>query len=110
MSDVNSNNANFHAQPLAEIVSVAAEGRLNNDSESKAAAFVDVTLYLRPGGSITIHGCTVLHKNGKEPTVLLPSRKGDRRNFPIVSNSGDIRRVIEQAVLEEFEHLRGATA
>ena len=107
MSDSDSKPSHVVAQPLAEIVSVAAEGRLHDDSDSKAAAFVDLTLYLRPGGSFTVHGLTVLDESGKEPAVLLPSRKGDRRYFPIISLSGEIRRLVEEAVLKEYKRLLG---
>jgi hypothetical protein len=96
------------AQVLAEILSIGAEGRLHDDPTRKAQAFVDVTLYLRPGGSIAVHGCAVLQEDGKEPAVLLPGRKGERRYFPIVSLSGEIRRIVEQTVLKEYERLRSA--
>jgi len=100
--------ARDNAQPIAEVVSVAAEGRLNTDPNSRAQSFIDVTLYFLPGGSLTIQGWAVLHESGKEPIVLPPGRKGERRYFPIVSLSGDIRRVIEQAVLKEYTRLRSA--
>lgn len=95
-------------QPNVEVVSLAAEGRLHSDPGSKVQAFIDLTLYFRPGGSLTVYGCTVLQENGKPPVVLLPGRKGDRRSFPTVAATGEIRRIIEQAVLKEFERLTGA--
>lgn len=94
---------------IAEIVSVAAEGRLHDNAISNAKAFASATLYLRPGGALTIHNVTVFHEEGRPPAVLFPSRKGDKRSFPIVEASGEIRRAIEQAVLREYERLRGAT-
>ena len=106
MSDSDYRPSKSETQPISEIVSVAVEGKLHNDPNSRAQAFLDVTLYLRTGGSITIHGCTVAHEEGKDPAVLLPGRKGDRRYFPVVSSSGEIRRVIEQAVLTEYRRLR----
>jgi hypothetical protein len=95
-------------QPIAEVVSLSAQGRLNRDRNSKARAFIDVVLYFRPGGSLTIHGCTVVHESGEEPAVLLPRRKGDDRYFPAVSNNGEIQRVIEQAAVREYQRLRNA--
>jgi hypothetical protein len=95
-------------QPVAQVVSLSAQGRLNRDRNSKARAFIDVVLYFRPGGSLTIHGCTVVHEDGQEPAVLLPRRKGDDRYFPVVSNNGEIQRVIEQTALREYQRLRNA--
>jgi hypothetical protein len=93
-------------QAIAEIVSISVEVRLNPDSGIKAAAFADVTLYLSPGGSLTICGCTVLDERGKQPVVLLPSRKGERRYFPVVSYTGNIRRAIDEAVLKAYARVR----
>jgi DNA-binding cell septation regulator SpoVG len=94
---------------IAGITSVTAEGRLHTSAESKARAFVDVTLYMQPGGTLTVHGCTVLHETACEPTVLMPGRKGDRRYFPVVSVSGEIRRVIENAILTEYRRLQSGS-
>lgn len=105
MSDSDYRPSKSETQAISEIVSVAVEGKLHSDPNSKAQAFLNVTLYLQPGGSITIHGCTVAHEAGKDPAVLLPGKKGDRRYFPVVSHSGEIRKVIEQAVLAEYRRL-----
>lgn len=108
MSHDHSKPSGLDAQQIFEVVSVSAEGRLHTDPESKVVAFVDLTLYFRPGGSLTIHGCSVLQENGKPPYVLLPGRKGDRRSFPTVAATGEIRRVIDQVVLKEYERLKSA--
>ena len=108
MSQDHSKPSRLDAQQVFEIVSVSAEGRLHNNPESKVLGFVDLTLYFQPGGSLTVHGCGVLREDGKPPYVLLPGRKGERRTFPTVAATGEIRRVIDQAVLKEYERLKSA--
>ena len=105
MSEFNYPSSQQASQPIiAEIVSVGVELRLQSQADdSKVKAFADVTLHMRPGGSLTIHGCLVVQENGRAPVVLPPSRKGDRRYFPHVSLSGEIRRVAEETVLAEFD-------
>ena len=100
------NHPTAKTQSIVEVVSISARGRLNNDADSKARAFVDVVLYFVPGGSLTIHGCMVLHEIEKEPRVLLPNRKGEKnRYFPIASASGEIHRLIERAAVDEYTRL-----
>jgi hypothetical protein len=66
------------------------------------AGFATVTIPLGPHGAIVISGFSVLSANGHPPHVVPPARKGNSRYFDIVTLSGDIRRLIEQAVLAAF--------
>lgn len=106
MSDTNSSNSTALSQLLAEVVSITADVRLQKGSLRKAQAFADVIISFRRCGSITIHGFSVVQEDGKPPVVLPPARKGEHRYFAVLSLSGEIRRSVEQVVLDEYEHLR----
>src|SRR5512143_4004158 len=72
-------------------------------ASGKVKAFADVTIRLGPDGAITISGFSILSANGQVPRVVPPARKGNLRYFDIVRLVGNIRRLVETAILNEYQ-------
>jgi hypothetical protein len=54
-------------------------------------------------GKIQLNSFCIFKPNGKPAWVAPPATKGEKRYFPLIVLSGDIRKQIEQAILTEFE-------
>lgn len=78
--------------------------------ESKVAAYADVRLS-GPEGKIQLNSFCVFKPNGKKPAwVAPPATKGEKRFFPLIVLSGEIRKRVEAAILSEYERQASAVA
>jgi hypothetical protein len=75
-----------------------------NPRPGKIKAYADVSLLL-PGGTIRLHGFSIVQVDGRPPFVGLPSRVGNTpgKYFPIVELEGAPKEAITTAILEAFE-------
>jgi DNA-binding cell septation regulator SpoVG len=67
-------------------------------------AFVDVQI----GSSLIIYGAKVIQQVGQSAWVAMPSREytavdGTRKFVPIVKLSGDLKRDVEEAILQAWQ-------
>jgi hypothetical protein len=76
--------------------------RRSTKPESKIAAHADIVLSF-PQGKIQLNSFCIFKSNGKPAWVAPPATKGEKRFFPLIVLSGDIRKEIEQAILTEYE-------
>jgi hypothetical protein len=76
--------------------------RLTTKPESKVAAHADVVLSL-PDGKIQLNSFCIFRPNGKPAWVAPPATKGEKKFFPLIALSGEIRKRVEAAVLAEYE-------
>jgi hypothetical protein len=83
--------------------------RQSTKSESKTAAHADVVLSL-PDGTIRLNSFCVFKPNGKPAWICPPATKGEKRFFPLIVLSGDIRKQIELAILAEYERQAGTAS
>jgi DNA-binding cell septation regulator SpoVG len=90
--------------------SITVELRLAaNASSPKVKAFADVTLPLGDLGLLKLAGFSVVQGVASTPPrVVPPARKGDQRYFDIVFLIGKIRKVVDDAVLAEYEKQVGS--
>ncbi len=71
--------------------------------ESKVAAFADVVLS-GPEGGIRLNSFSVFKPNGKKPAwIAPPAIKGEKKFFPLIVLSGEIRSRVETAILSEYQ-------
>jgi DNA-binding cell septation regulator SpoVG len=70
--------------------------------ESKVAAHADVVLSL-PDGKIQLNSFCIFRPNGKPAWIAPPATKGEKKFFPLIVLSGEIRKRVENAVLAEYE-------
>lgn len=80
--------------------------RCSTKPESKIAAHADVLLSF-PQGKIQLNSFCIFKSNGKPAWVAPPATKGERRFFPLIVLSGEIRKRVEQAILSEYERQVG---
>ena len=90
--------------------SLTVDVRLSNKAESKLKAFADVTVPLGSDGVIKISGFSVIQADSQPPRVVPPARKGEFRYFDTVALIGKIRSIVDEAVLTEYERLKGKTS
>jgi DNA-binding cell septation regulator SpoVG len=83
--------------------------RRSTKPESKIAAHADVVLSLTDG-KIQLNSFCIFKPNGKPAWVVPPATKGEKRFFPLIVLSGDIRKQIEQAILAEYDSQAGAAS
>jgi DNA-binding cell septation regulator SpoVG len=83
--------------------------RRSTKPESKIAAHADVVLSLTDG-KIQLNSFCIFKPNGKPAWVAPPATKGEKRFFPLIVLSGDIRKHIEQAILAEYDRQAGAAS
>jgi DNA-binding cell septation regulator SpoVG len=76
--------------------------RRGTKPESKIAAHADVVLALSDG-KIQLNSFCIFKPNGKQMWVAPPATKGEKRFFPLIVLSGEIRKKIEQAILAEYD-------
>ncbi|MBI3668746.1 MAG: hypothetical protein HY237_03050 [Acidobacteria bacterium] len=81
---------------------ISVKVRLSKKPESKVMAHADVVLE-GPEGRIQLNSFCVFKPNGKPAWVAPPATKGEKRFFPLIVLSGEIRKRVETAVLAEFE-------
>jgi hypothetical protein len=77
--------------------------------ESKVAAHADVVLRSSEG-TIQLNSFCVFKPNGKPAWVGAPGTKGERRFFPLIVMSGEIRKRVETAILVEYQRQMDAAA
>ncbi len=78
--------------------------------ESKIAAYADVVLS-GPEGKIQLNSFCVFKPNGKKPAwIAPPATKGEKRFFPLIVLSGEIRKRVEAAILSDYERQGSAAA
>ena len=83
--------------------------RHSTKPESKIAAHADVVLSLGDG-KIQLNSFCIFKPNGKPAWVAPPATKGEKRFFPLIVLSGEIRKQVEQAILAEFDRQAGAAS
>ncbi len=71
--------------------------------KGKLKAFADVTIALGDYGTLTCQGYSVFDDSAEGPRVAPPARKGNSRYFDVVTLNGEIRRLVEAAVIAEYE-------
>jgi len=82
---------------------ITVEMRVSQKEDSKVKAFADVTIPLGDDGTVTLLGFSVLDGDGRPPRVMAPARKGKQAWFETVQLSGKVRRLVDEAVLAEYE-------
>jgi DNA-binding cell septation regulator SpoVG len=85
---------------------IKIELRHSTKPESKIAAHADVVLFLADG-KIQLNSFCIFKPNGKSAWIAAPGTKGEKRFFPLIVLSGDIRKQIEQAILAEYDKQTG---
>ena len=70
------------------------------------AAVGDVTVDLGEAGSMKLCGFRVMLPDGKPPWVACPARQGEKTWFDVVMLKGLLKKLVEAAVLDDFERLR----
>jgi DNA-binding cell septation regulator SpoVG len=83
--------------------------RHSTKPDSKIVAHADVVLSLADG-KIQLNSFCIFKLNGKPAWVAPPATKGEKRFFPLIVLSGEIRKHIEQAILAEYERQTGASS
>jgi DNA-binding cell septation regulator SpoVG len=83
--------------------------RHSTKPESKITAHADVVLSLADG-KIQLNSFCIFKPNGKPAWVAPPATKGEKRFFPLIVLTGEIRKQIEQAILAEYERQAGAAS
>lgn len=83
--------------------------RHSTKPESKTAAHADIVLSL-PEGKIRLNSFCIFKPNGKPAWIAPPATKGEKRFFPLIVLSGDIRKQVELAILAEYERQAGAAS
>jgi len=96
--------------PLSEQQHPKIEVKLRHSTkpDSKIAAHADVVLSL-PDGKVQLNSFCIFKPNGsgKPAWVAPPATKGEKKFFPLVVLSGEIRKQVEQAILAEFDRQTG---
>jgi len=97
--------------PVSEQPQLKIEVKLRHSTkpDSKIAAHADVVLSLAQG-KIQLNSFCIFKPNddGKPAWVAPPATKGEKKFFPLVVLSGEIRKQVEQAILAEFDRQTGA--
>ena len=83
--------------------------RQNKKHESKIAAHADVTLEFSDG-RIQLNSFCVFKPDGKAAWIAPPATKGEKRFFPLVALSGEIRKRVEAAILSACDLQQPAVA
>lgn len=99
------NSTNSRSDPQGQNISVAVDLRRRENPTSAVKAHADVEIKIGNFGSIHVLGFSVFHQDGKSPIVLPPAAKGERRSFPHVKLTGQLRARVESAVLREYEEV-----
>lgn len=68
------------------------------------AAVADVTIDLGEAGTIKLCGFRIMRPDGKPLWVAPPARQGERTWFDVVVLRGPLKKLVETAVLKEYEH------
>lgn len=74
------------------------------------AAVADVLLDLADVGSIKISGFRVMLPDGKPAWVAPPARQGEKTWFDVIGLKGPLKRLVEGAVLKEYERVKASTS
>jgi hypothetical protein len=85
------------------IQSVSVNLTLSKKAENIVRAFADVTLDFGDGGSAKLCGFRVLVPDGKPPWVSAPARHGEKAWFDTVVLKGPVKKLVDTAVIKEFE-------
>ena len=70
------------------------------------AAVGDVTIDLGDAGTATLCGYRIMLPDGKPPWVSAPARHGERAWFDTIILKGPVKKMVESAVLDEYDRLR----
>jgi hypothetical protein len=81
---------------------ISVKVRRSTKPDSKVVAHADVVLE-RPEGTIRLNSFCVFKPNGKPAWVAPPATKGERKFFPLIVLTGEIRKRVEAAILAEYE-------
>jgi hypothetical protein len=88
------------------IKAISASLNLTSKPGKIVAAVGDVTVDLGEAGSLKLCGFRVMLPDGKPAWVSGPARHGHRAWFDTVVLKGPVRKMVEAAVLDEFDRLR----
>lgn len=86
---------------------IAVNLRLNQNTNSKTKAWVDVTMMLGGDGVLKIQYSVVYTDKG-ELWVAPPAQKGTHKFFPLVHLMGPIELRVSEAVLSAYRQAIGA--
>jgi DNA-binding cell septation regulator SpoVG len=90
---------------MEDVMEISVKLRQTKNADGKIAAYADVVLD-GPDGRIQINSFSVFRENGdKKAWVAPPATKGEKKFFPIVSLSGEIRKRVEAAIMAEYGRL-----
>ncbi len=85
------------------IQNVSVNLTLSKKPENIVRAFADVTLDFGDGGSVRLCGFRVIAPDGKPPWISAPARHGEKAWFDTVILKGSIKKLVDTAVIREFE-------
>ena len=88
------------------VKAISASLNLCNKPGNIVAAVGDVTVELGESGSLKLCGFRVMLPDGKPAWVSGPARHGQRAWFDTVVLKGPVKKMVETAVLDEFDRLR----
>ena len=85
------------------IQNISVSLNLSKKAENIVRAFADVTLDFGDGGSAKLCGFRVLVPDGKPLWVSAPARHGEKAWFDTVILKGAVKKLVDTAVIKEFE-------
>ena len=88
------------------VKAISAKLNLTKKPGNIVAAVGDVTVDLGEAGSLKLCGFRVMLPDGKPPWVASPARHGETTWFDVVILKGGIKKLVDAAVLDDFERLR----
>jgi len=102
---MSTHNGNSSAEPAQDssAVSTSVDMRIQEKSGSKVRAYADLDVRIGSLGSVRILGVSVYQPGEGPPVVLMPAHRGTHKSFPHVQLMGRIRKIVEGAVLREYE-------
>jgi len=84
------------------VADIKCEFTRNENEESKALAFCDLTLGLGQQGSLTLRGFRVLPGKNGEPWIAAPAKKGTSQWFDQVIFKGPLHKVVYAEVTKQY--------
>ena len=85
------------------IQNVTVNLTLSKKPENVVRAFADATLDFGDGGSVKLCGFRVIVPDGKAPWISAPARHGERQWFDLVVLKGAVKKLVDAAILKEYE-------
>jgi hypothetical protein len=93
------------------IKEVSVKLHRTKEAGNNIGAIADLELQLASNqGSIGITGFRVMVPDGKAPWVSPPARQGKTRWFDSVTFKGPVKKLVDTAILQEFDHQRQKAA